>query len=580
MNYKLLGVLILALCTMCLPLQADDFKGVEVEVVPGLGGAVPSYGFYDMEFRIANRRPEDVNITLLVKLENNTVTNQVERTVMVPKNSTQYVNLSMPVYGKNNYYRSHYGTVGGDKLQLWLNGSYGEMPLPSIYMEDNIVLAAPECGAFNLDKILPMNYANLVVSPLDLRQWPRRVQSYLGYKVIMLNADQLPPPEVMNVLQKYVKMGGTLLLIVGDNTVNVPDGLTGENLSVTQNLGWGKICYLRLFKPGAITAWQNLAPTDFQRHELERVQEYVNFDELNRLLNTQNTNWGLATAPLSVPDIKLPDMPLNIVLWVLAGFVLLIGPVNYGILKWRKKELYMLITTPVLSLLFCAAVIITVSINEGWYSRGVGRAALWLDQTTGEALSYGRFKLYSPLNIPGGFDFEYSDLPLFEQYEKMRLNTTRNNHYAADIVSPRIQSEYCVVRLAGQSEKLRFYRTDDKQKIEVVNGLGTVLTQLVFRDENGWFFYHTGVIPPGSRAVMVLDHRYSESYDPGEAPFYNASSLLDSEAGNWLSLARSFCVENSYVAETLMPAMINPGYVPEEFEFKMVVFGKTAGVEQ
>lgn len=96
--------------------------------------------------------------------------------------------------------------------------------------------------------------------------------------------------------------------------------------------------------------------------------------------------------------LEIPTVPLQLLFYVMLVFVIVIGPVNFLVLRKFRKEPLILLTSPAVSLLFCLLVVGFITLNEGWYSRAKAFGVTLLDQEGRQAATLARLGVYAPMH--------------------------------------------------------------------------------------------------------------------------------------------------------------------------------------
>ena len=186
---------------------------------------------------------------------------------------------------------------------------------------------------------------------------------------------------------------------------------------------------------------------------------------------------------LLMPEVE--NVPLPVLLWVMLAFVILIGPVNYFVLRRRNREPWILVTTPALSLSFCLFVILYITFHEGWHSRGKSFGVTFLDQERGIAATTAWNVLYAPMRPKDGLRFSAGDCLAFPRgMGECTLNLNEGQRYSPSLVQPRVPLIYAVSRAEPLKERLRVIRNADGI-LSVVNGLSGNLSALALVDADG-----------------------------------------------------------------------------------------------
>lgn len=190
-------------------------------------------------------------------------------------------------------------------------------------------------------------------------------------------------------------------------------------------------------------------------------------------------------------------VPVWSFLVLITGFVVVIGPVNYLLLK-RKRRLYLLLVTVPLG-----AAVITISlfsyalISDGLGMRTRARSYTRLDQRSGQMVNWARQSYYAGLAPSGGLQFP-SDSAVYPIVERpWGSGTTRARELAwndeaqqlrSGYLSSRQTSQYLVISSLPSKRKLEVKPGGDQSPPQVTNQLGAQIEHLILRDHDGQYY--------------------------------------------------------------------------------------------
>jgi hypothetical protein len=267
-------------------------------------------------------------------------------------------------------------------------------------------MIAPEQGALSLIKglVLPGRVRSIAAANLSLRDLPDRSEGFSSFDVIIINdsdTSQLNNDQ-KTALTHWVRQGGQLVIGGGAGAMRTASGIPEELLALIPNnlievnalpeiaafaetepiqnpgpfslatgetggssivvaagnqpvvlekkVGSGTAYFIALDLANApFNGWPGT--TDFWEKLFGPVATYPDWlppDMSNRQMAANQMNYALSTLPaLDLPSIQT--------LAVLLGFyILMVGPVNYGLLRWKKRLHWAWITIPVLTIAFSA----------------------------------------------------------------------------------------------------------------------------------------------------------------------------------------------------------------------------------
>jgi hypothetical protein len=177
----------------------------------------------------------------------------------------------------------------------------------------------------------------------------------------------------------------------------------------------------------------------------------------------------------------------RVYLGILALFTLLIGPVNFWILKRRRQQVLMVLTTPLVSLVFIGLLAGYAIAGQGFGISGRAETFTFLDQSSKQAATRATVSLYAAGMAPwGGTQFSRDSLifptgPLGMPHAGQKsLDLTEGQHYSG-LLQARAPANFDQVSFRTARERLTFSAAG--ADIEVLNGLGGNVQQLFYRDK-------------------------------------------------------------------------------------------------
>jgi hypothetical protein len=192
---------------------------------------------------------------------------------------------------------------------------------------------------------------------------------------------------------------------------------------------------------------------------------------------------------------------------LIAAFTLVIGPVNYFVLRRRKQLYFLIVTVPALALLTTALLLGFAVSSEGFAVRTRVRSVTMLDQAHGEAVSWSRVSYYAGLAPTGGLRFstETAVYPI-EPSESASVgyrvvDWTEGQHLKSGWLLSRTPAQLFLIahRLAGEQLAVA---SDGSGKVRVTNNLGCNVKQLYLSDDDGSVFVGQE-LAPGARTLLT-----------------------------------------------------------------------------
>ena len=602
-NTNFLASLLLFFCLIS-GIPAEEFGVVSVELLPPLV-STPVLGAGKVSsFRITNNGYKPAEVVLRGEAEGGVVS----RSFLIPARSAITSDLALPglilEYG--------YGISGGTQSELYVTvdgKSYRSKKTfdSGIFSKSSVPAEEVTLGAIELSedaiKFLSgeNNYKNVFVkAELAAEQWPADLRIYMDCRYIWLNSEFLPPPETVKILRDWVGLGGTLIVDVKPGKMwpdNVPGATEGF---YAESIGIGKMYTARIFKPGMQRAFEKMLEaqvrgngylsSNTQTINLNNIDEFKKkadgmleksgvklFECLARerfpIDGTIHQFENASEEELRSDVLALPKIPAALVVGLLIVFVLLIGPVNYFYFRKRHQELMVLVSTPIVSFICCGAVILLISINEGWYTRGVSNGVTLLDQLTNQAYTSSETVLYSPGWLNVAPTWREGEILRFCRIRKFNgeLHLGNGQFFEKSLLQPRIPLVIESKRAESRKEQLKITENksaDGKLDFEVVNGFGKEIKSLVIAGRNGIVNYQK-CIAPGERVKIP-----GKNFDPDDTNELFSPRIMALRLSNGEEIKPWNIPQGYYVATLDDIIFYSTGIIPEKFTTTQHVIGK------
>lgn len=568
--------------------RAEEFGEISVETVPLMLQEGGKFQYFVREFRLENRGAEPAEIWMRLRANSQSVEScSAERSVLLPPGAVRNVKLFWPRNDQSYFARYFYDVA----LDLVINGRAVRHSIQvsgSSTVYSRISLASESLPFDQYRQFLKDNYSSRVeVSSVPVAQWGRNARDYAGIHSVWISSEDRLPPEVETALRRWMFGGGALVVCVPPDAA-WPEGKEPENGVMETRHGWGKRILCRPIPPGGLKKLKTSDSGDDMKASggadlfggnppgSEDTPKYEITPGLIRLeiLCSGDTESGmnLASEFMDVLALEIPTIPLHWLFFVMLLFVILIGPVNYFVLKKFHREMLLLATTPAISLLFCLLVIGFITVSEGWYSRAKAYGITLLDQENRLAATRVMLGIYAPVPPGGGFVFPVDEKLNFYGAGEIDLSLNEGQHFRSGLLQPRIPLFAAIECVTPQREQLRIVR--EKGGISVVNGLGVKLTGLGVVDDEGRLFVTDDPVDPGARVQLK-----PTSFRTGRSEM-NWEELLK-QFGRSDAPEKNFIRENIknfaggfYVALAEEPLFYTPGFEPDQFEANHLVFGR------
>ena len=366
---------------------------------------------------------------------------------------------------------------------------------------------APGAGAaatFSMSGRLP---------PLDYVLEPARLPvNWIGFTSVRAVAigktewDQLGDPQ-KDALLTWVACGGDLIFVDGQLTDLRPAMPSGTEAGPDRTVG-------RHFF-GRVHA---LTSTVLQETGLPDVLTVVDASKSVAWSLPANgaPDWGAIESRgfrLRIPGID--GVPARGYLLILGLFSLLVGPVSFWFLWRQRQRVLLVLTAPIISILFIVLLAAYAVAGEGFGVRGRAATFTILDEAAKQAATRAAVSMYAAGMTPSGglrFNRDAAVFPIGPSgtgtRERLAIDLSDAQRYAGGVLQARAPTNIDQITFRAARERLTFTRGSDG--VSVVNGLDATLTHLIYRD--GETVYRlAGPLAAGSRQTLTMG-----AVDPGQ----------------------------------------------------------------
>ena len=524
-------------------------------------------------FRCTNRTAAPMPLLLKGSLKSfrGNANGEISRSVVVPGNSTREFSMVFPAF--NNPFTTSFEATAptGVNVDFSFHSSHHG------WARESKILVSPAFRPEIYEFLLPFENTERANTPV--RDWPAETAAYAGVPVIILDSGDALTPELERALRLAAARGTEIrVMVMGDAPWPAYAGTEHKGQPYEEKIGFGR---WRVVRSGAVDtapAWKRFVA---KKRSLARKRGTGAPSHAFLALRWHESFWyagvsdtpfgrrflrdGMSPAPakpgfppeepLDNMDVNIPlaPIPLGGLTLLMFCFVVIIGPCNYLFLKKRRREMWCLVTIPILSLLFSGAVVLTVVFREGFDSKGKGRVVTILDQKRGIAAGRGLFSVYSPLSMKE-FHFDREDLLYFREYGELHGELKDDYRFSSRLLPSRMRFVGGIERAEFRSEKLKFSKKNGK--LEVVNGLGVPVAGLCVRSSGSGYFTLAGPLAPGARAELVP-----------------ASPAKDGTLAEGMTKKPVRLEEYTYLAGVKEPLFIRPGLMPDQYDHRQLVLG-------
>ena len=535
---------------------SDTHAGTEfgdITVTPELQPTGNTFhGYAEYRIVISNRSPDTAHqVTLILpKKVFGTPRNQIReltRSVIVGPSATVYVSLlqpSVPLASGSELGVAIDGEVQRDEVLL-SGGQHGRVGGSTTHVSVGIGISpgAPVASkgfalslriliSRNVDPTALHTYADKLLSPppsggpsvpssgspvprgrgstpsyetidlgLPVSAWNTNWLGFSRYDGVIVTAEDIGqmPPDVQSALWHYVECGGALL-VLGEPELPESWGVQGslkpelptdsEGMAV-YNVGFGQY----IVSPA--TDAKNLNQQQWRHVIASWTQTAIpwqwdnSVEEANRIF----------------PVVSRLGIPVRGLFLLMLLFAIAIGPVNLIVLSRKKRRIWLLWTTPVISLMTCLAVFAYATFAEGWKQVVRTEGLTILDERVRRATTIGWTAFYSALTLGEGLHFGY-ETELTPQISPRNTNKiltvdwTHDQHLARGWVAARVPTHFMVRKSETRRERVTV-RREANAGLRIVNGLGVDISQFWLEDRDGAI--HSAIdIPAGEEVELKL----------------------------------------------------------------------------
>ena len=255
-------------------------------------------------------------------------------------------------------------------------------------------------------------------------------------------------------------------------------------------------------------------------------------------------DWGLIVARgfrLPIPGVQ--GVPARAYLSILIVFSALVGPLNYWVLWRKRQQVLFVLTAPLISAVFILFLAVYVVAGEGFGVRARAVTFTMLDQVRMQASTRSSVSLYAAGMRPnGGLRFA-RDVAVFSlgpdgsgSQDRQTLDLTDGQRFQAGIIEARSPTNLEIIGFRTARERLSFAR-EAAGSVSVVNGLGAMITALLYRVDNTVYSL-TGPLPPGGKASMKIGGIEPRNLVPPGLPLSSRLEYLieHQPAGSYLAV--------------------------------------------
>jgi hypothetical protein len=374
----------------------------------------------------------------------------------------------------------------------------------------------------------------LLRAELPVNDWSENWLSYTSYDGILLAEQDLSSmaPAVLSSLWRYAETGGDLY-VFGKLEIPEPWRRSGTRSSrgvMQYDVGLGRCFVFQQQNLGLVTP-----------AEMKLIASAA--EARTRFWRSLPKDQKINAAFQVVPNAELP---IRGIIFIMLGFIIVIGPANLIVLSRLKRRIWMLWTIPAISFLTCVAVFSYLTLREGVSPFVRLESVTVLDQVNRRATSFGLEAFYCPLTPSRGLTFSYeTEVTSLVQLGDRRSGSAREidwteaQHLLRGWVEARVPAHFLVRKSETRRERLQWDGATGQPL--VVNGLGAAIRTLRLADHSGRVFSGSN-IAPGAQATLTLSSEpllKGAPREPLHALFYRTalgghSAALDTQGLSYL----------------------------------------------
>ena len=498
----------------------DDGR-VSVVLLPGNFDLAAPTGNRHFSFRVGNHSNSTREIALTLFTRGPYVT--VRRSAKIPAGESVVMTLVYPMPAYNSW------KYNNPALEVNVDGKsfMADSTTASIHSSSRDYSASPNalCSTSVPSEEFEAIYGNhsesytglysFIRSPLSMSEWSGDVSDYMNYKVIWVTAEETIPPDVEKALRKWVFNGGKLIRCVmgewpSDLKYNFPKNKP-EKYCHEERLGFGSIM---TFKP---YLGKNDGVADFARKVRDKGHSFWNPQmekhpacvylphSLRELLMTPKQRMvtpheDKGSTAGEAFRIEEPTTPLGMLVLIMTVFVLIVGPLNYIYLMKHGHTALMVVTIPLISIVFCVLVFSFVAISSGFALRGKVYGFTFLNQEDKLASTCAHVSLMAPNMTRRDLVFDTNDHVCLYHEGFVNVLDKPGMQIDSSYIPVRTTLNYTVNRCDTTGERVKVNRPGEG-KVEIVNGLSASLLHFLYCDYDGRLYYAENV-PEGQRVEL------------------------------------------------------------------------------
>lgn len=247
----------------------------------------------------------------------------------------------------------------------------------------------------------------------------------------------------------------------------------------------------------------------------------------------QDLNWGLPAnrtadwGAIKARGFRLPipgvaGVPARAYLSILVVFAIIIGPVNYWFLLRKRQQVLLVLTTPLISAIFIILLAGYVLAGEGVGVRGRAVTFTMLDQVRRQSATRTSMSLYAAGMTPGGGLRFARDVGIFAigpegtgSRERHVLDLSEGQRFSSGVIQARSPTNIEQIAFRPARERVTF--SPEGSSLSMMNGLDATITALVYRSGNTTYTL-TAPLASGGKRVLTANGGGAANLVPTDLP--------------------------------------------------------------
>ncbi|MFO0902920.1 MAG: hypothetical protein U0939_07980 [Pirellulales bacterium] len=259
--------------------------------------------------------------------------------------------------------------------------------------------------------------------------------------------------------------------------------------------------------------------------------------------------------------------PVWMFLTLITLFVVLIGPVNYFVLRRRRRLYMLLVTVPGAAAVVTATLVVYAVLADGLHVRSRIRSVTHIDQIGRTSSSWSRQVYFAGLTPAGGLTYPAD--AFVQPIDRWGLQDERRSRhmewtdevqsYRQGYIAPRTMSQMLVIDPHPTTIGLRI-RVDGSEEggCRVRNELGVGLSRVLIRDEQGRY-YHAPRLEAGEEKMLPRVDPNSGDFARDLRDFGDVAKLDPPQWNDSRTFRRVYYYYSSQVSVTTSTSLMEQG---------------------